>query len=325
MKNIDLSIIIPAFNAQSTIVNTLESIIKQDCCDVNYEIIIIDDGSIDNTESICIDFMNVHKNKNIRFFSSQKNFGVSYARNMGIEKALGRKIIFLDSDDQLLDVFFKNIKGNLTNDLVFFNYRSVRNDMVVHDYKIMDYSYKDLNDFLSFPSNLDIINPICGKIFDKNIIMDYCIRFDTDEKFGEDSLFIYHYLRYVRDFSIISSFLQEINIANPKGLSRNYYDLFGISIKLLNALRYLLLNKSSRDNIVIKIIKNYLIHSLIIGKSTKSIISELKFIRSRLLFDIAVSSIVSLGGGYNYLVGFLFSNRLYLLLIFLMKCRTAVL
>ena len=108
----DLSIVIPAFNAQNTILNTINSIISQDSYSISYEIIIIDDGSTDNTYQICKSLIDPNNDLCIRLFT-QKNQGVSVARNNGIIHSVGNKIFFLDSDDEVTSDFFKCIFTSL--------------------------------------------------------------------------------------------------------------------------------------------------------------------------------------------------------------------
>jgi len=88
---IRVSVIIPCYNAEETISKTIESVISQTYKE--YEIIVIDDGSTDNTVDT------VYRNfTNVKIFS-QKNSGVSVARNKGVSLAKGELIAFLDSDD----------------------------------------------------------------------------------------------------------------------------------------------------------------------------------------------------------------------------------
>lgn len=86
------SIIIPLYNKESFIENTLKSIFSQTFTD--YEIIVVNDGSTDKSEAIVLKF----SDKRIRFYN-QKNQGVSSARNFGIKKSKGDFIAFLDADD----------------------------------------------------------------------------------------------------------------------------------------------------------------------------------------------------------------------------------
>ena len=89
-----ISIIIPTFNRAHLLERTINSVLKQTYTD--FEIIIIDDASQDNTKDIVQRF----KNKNIKYLRQNENKGAPAARNRGIQEAKGRYIAFLDSDDE---------------------------------------------------------------------------------------------------------------------------------------------------------------------------------------------------------------------------------
>lgn len=98
MNNPLVSIVIPLYNSESRIGDCLRSIFLQTY--KNFEVILIDDGSTDGTGEIC---RKVQKeNKNVTYFY-QENRGPSSARNVGLEKATGEYLLFVDSDDRLID------------------------------------------------------------------------------------------------------------------------------------------------------------------------------------------------------------------------------
>ena len=95
MRNDYISIITPTYNSSEYIEETIDSILNQTY--KNWELLIIDDGSIDNTQDI---INNYRKNdKRIKLFVNDKNFGSAISRNIGIRNSSGRFIAFLDSDD----------------------------------------------------------------------------------------------------------------------------------------------------------------------------------------------------------------------------------
>ncbi|WP_346937783.1 glycosyltransferase family 2 protein [uncultured Clostridium sp.] len=94
-----ISIIMPAYNCEKYIEDAINSVIAQTYN--SWEIIVIDDGSRDNTISIIEDLSN--KDYRIRFYKNEKNLGVSETRNKGISFAKGEWIAFLDSDDMWED------------------------------------------------------------------------------------------------------------------------------------------------------------------------------------------------------------------------------
>jgi teichuronic acid biosynthesis glycosyltransferase TuaG len=94
-STLTISIIMPAYNAAKTISQSIESVIKQS--HKNWELLIIDDGSQDNTSALVLDFQN--KDQRIKLIKLSRNGGLSNARNEGCRAAIGSFISFLDSDD----------------------------------------------------------------------------------------------------------------------------------------------------------------------------------------------------------------------------------
>lgn len=192
-----ISIIIPFYNAEKTIETTIKSIIKQDV-NSNVEIILIDDGSIDNSKDIVKRYKNLYKN--IKLIEI-KNKGVSYARNIGIDSSNGDYIMFLDADDTFdLNLF------NWFNNLIDYNW-----DLLIFDY-INDYTgeihkkAKKVDNFRILDKiecqNMAVgikeidgiktrFNTVWGKVFKKKFLDDNNIRFIEGLKVGEDCLFAY--------------------------------------------------------------------------------------------------------------------------------------
>lgn len=93
----ELSIIVPAYNAEETIRCCIESVVNQNT-EVDFELIVVNDGSSDKTRSIVESIDDEHL-----ILTNQKNRGFSGARNRGIDESHGKYIMFLDSDDMLID------------------------------------------------------------------------------------------------------------------------------------------------------------------------------------------------------------------------------
>ena len=104
---IKLSIIVPVYNVEEYIRPCVESIFKQGLDESTYEVILVNDGTKDNSFGVIEDIVNSHSNILI---VEQKNQGLSAARNTGMTKASGDYILFLDSDDLLIE----NTLGKLT-------------------------------------------------------------------------------------------------------------------------------------------------------------------------------------------------------------------
>jgi len=125
---IKLSIIVPVYNVAPYLRMCVASLLDQDLAKNEYEIILVDDGSTDKCPKICDEYERLFDN--IRVIH-QKNGGLSAARNSGIEIALGKYVMFVDSDDYLQ----KNVLGALIEqmesrqlDVLRYNYYNVRED-----------------------------------------------------------------------------------------------------------------------------------------------------------------------------------------------------
>ena len=95
-SNIIVSVIIPVYNVEKYISEAIESVLNQSLIDI--EVILIDDGSTDNSLLICEQFL--QKESRIKLLK-QKNSGVSNARNNGLNLAIGKYVFFMDSDDTI--------------------------------------------------------------------------------------------------------------------------------------------------------------------------------------------------------------------------------
>ena len=93
------SIIIPVYNSEKYVSSSVKSILKQSFSKNRYEIILINDCSNDNSKLIIENLKK--KFKFIKVINNKKNYKVSYCRNIGLKKAKGKYILFLDSDDEL--------------------------------------------------------------------------------------------------------------------------------------------------------------------------------------------------------------------------------
>jgi glycosyltransferase involved in cell wall biosynthesis len=96
-----ISVIIPLYNSQKTIAKTLASLEKQTYQD--FEVIIINDGSTDNSELIVANYLQKTQNNNSYLFLNQKNQGAPAARNKGFKESKGEFILFCDADAILVD------------------------------------------------------------------------------------------------------------------------------------------------------------------------------------------------------------------------------
>lgn len=194
--NILLSVIVPVYNAASTIHRCLDSIIHQSMC--NFELIIVDDGSNDESGKICDEYaLKDHRIKVLH----KKNKGVSAARNTGIENAIGDWITFIDSDDYISNHFFE-VNYQTTADLIL-QYKQTFGDFEnIEIYPKGLYENDKCRNFLNKNVQHELFRAPWGKFFRTDIIKDNHIFFDINYKLGEDALFMLDYFCYTN--SILS-------------------------------------------------------------------------------------------------------------------------
>lgn len=171
----DISVIIPVYNAGSRLNECVKSVVCQKGIDKeNIEIILIDDGSTDGSGQLCDDIAEKYRDFNIKVIH-QQNQGVSQARNIGIKTSLGKYITFIDADDTIKDdavhylmtsVNSSNIKMVSMNGStgLFSGYSYIRKCLL----------YKDTH--------------VWGKLFDAEFIKQ--ISFLKGITIGEDMLFL---------------------------------------------------------------------------------------------------------------------------------------
>jgi glycosyltransferase involved in cell wall biosynthesis len=98
-----VSIIVPCYNASKTVTRTLDSLVNQTLKDI--EIVVINDGSKDNTKEVIDEYIHLHKDSNIKFYTKE-NEGIATARNFAVSKVTGEYFGFLDSDDYAESTMF---------------------------------------------------------------------------------------------------------------------------------------------------------------------------------------------------------------------------
>ena len=116
-----ISVIIPVYNAEKYIARCLDSILMQ--ADSNIETILINDGSTDRSEEIIKTYLGRYKSS-IKYIKKE-NDGVANTRNLGLEKATGDYIIFVDSDDYIDKNLFKNLEPYMEQNIDIIKYKAI--------------------------------------------------------------------------------------------------------------------------------------------------------------------------------------------------------
>ena len=115
-KNKKVSIIVPVYNVEKYLQRCIESILTQ--TETDLELLLIDDGSKDKSGLICDEYAQKDERVNV---IHKENGGVSSARNLGIEKANGEWMCFIDADDYVRLDFLSNIQQYLFHNFQFYN------------------------------------------------------------------------------------------------------------------------------------------------------------------------------------------------------------
>lgn len=207
-KEIKLSVIIPAYNAEKYIRSCLNSVGKYSSSE--FEVIVINDGSTDQTAQIIQDASK--KDKRIVPVNIQ-NGGVSRARNIGIKKANGRYLTFIDADDIILEdgmesmlQFIENME-NSEDILGIFNYKEIdKRDHVITNVNMTEKLKNEQGILECFISDFQM-NMCWAKIYSKSIIEKYKIRFPEDVKIGEDAVFVGSYLNHIHRYYLQNQFV----------------------------------------------------------------------------------------------------------------------
>lgn len=227
-----ISCIIPAYNAEKFIGNCIESVLQQTY--TNFEVVIVDDGSQDQTGKICDSY--ALADFRIRVIH-KKNAGVSAARNTGITEAKGALICFLDADDWLCANIFemcvKNYKPKNINvwgaTSHLYNGIKVKEECIAGNFSreeiIANAIYKVNSDMYDFGT---FFRAVWGKLFEKEILDQYKLRFPEDLYMGEDAVFLINYLVHVSGINLIASDGYNYNRTNEGSATSKYHsDLYG--------------------------------------------------------------------------------------------------
>lgn len=192
--NIVLSIVIPVYNAEKYLEECLNSILSQDI-KREYEIICVDDGSVDSSPEILSKYADKHSC--IKVFKKE-NGGVSSARNIGIEKAGGKWIWFIDSDDYIVSdccEFLLDCAENVETDFVVFAGKNVckYEEERFESEKVSISVAKGRKDVMDLSPKKSYANGACFYLFKMDKIIESKLFFDSTMKYAEDTKFVFKY------------------------------------------------------------------------------------------------------------------------------------
>ena len=231
-----ITVIVPVYNAEKFLHKCICSILSQTYAD--FELILINDGSIDNSRDICNHYE--QSDSRVRVFHKE-NGGVSSARNIGLGNAQGDWVCFVDSDDTLPCDALEMMINNDAVDLIVGGF--MMNPKEVEEYPIWGnsgaVSQEEISSFLNYNIDTILFRVPWAKLFKRNIISKNYILFDENLRFGEDTLFVVSYLLHTKSISLCNN------------ICYNYYSI---------AEEYILKYKDHNDKIIEysdKIIEHY--------------------------------------------------------------------
>lgn len=204
MKKETLSIIIPVYNGANTIQRTIDSLICEEILSHKVEVIVVNDGSIDQTHYVLETY-----SKLPIVIVDKPNGGVSSARNEGLKRAKGKYVYFADADDFVhIEALIKllGMVEESKSDLAIASYQTVLPDgsRTLHSpcsdlgHHVAQVEFTQIiKDFLC--RKIGYLSSLCNKIFSMDIIKQNGLIFDTHRTHGEDWAFVISYLLHCKD------------------------------------------------------------------------------------------------------------------------------
>lgn len=188
-----ISIIIPVYNAEDSLPLCIESILTQSYSD--FELLLINDGSTDYSGQVCNKY--VREDNRIKVFH-QENKGVSRARNVGLNNAKGKWVLFCDSDDYLVsDNSLSSLQEYYNDDisLIQFSHYNIKDGVVINN------NEQDSQDYIlsknKFLQEKLFKKELWKHLFRRSIIESYHIRFLEEISYAEDWEFVITYVQYI--------------------------------------------------------------------------------------------------------------------------------
>ena len=233
-----VSIIVPVYNVENYIERCLNSLVNQTFKDI--EIITINDGSTDKS----LELINKYVKEDIRVsVIDLGDEGVSYCRNLGIEKANGKYIMFVDSDDwidfNMVEVMYKKAEEN-NIDLVMCSYIrefkdhskekifNLPEEIIYKEDKVKNELLRKLvgpvKEELSNPEMLDALGTVWGKLYRADILKENKIKFVDLKEIGsaEDTLFNIFTFNYLSKVMFLNKHMYHYWRDNPKSVTSQY-------------------------------------------------------------------------------------------------------
>lgn len=245
---LDFSIIIPVYNAEKTLKRCLNSIKAQTFS--NYEVILIDDGSLDDSLRICQQYET--QDQRYRVFH-QPNSGPSAARNVGLEKARGTWICFVDSDDTIEVGYLQDIQDEVCSadvDVVFIGHNKVNEYGMKEEFLPGGVLESNIKTALAL-SERDMFGYTWIKALRRDSIKE--IRFDSSLNLFEDEVFTCQVLQNCERIGVVNKPIYNYNVGDGSSLiGRTHGDYCLKCDKVYQAWKIMLGERQEFEPILIK-------------------------------------------------------------------------
>lgn len=230
MNDIKLTVAVAIYNVEKYLPKCLESLLNQ--TEKNgYEILLINDGSTDNSRKICEEF--IEKGLNAKIIDKE-NGGLTSVRNLSIDLAKGENILFLDGDDYIenetMEIIFKEL-GDY--DLLVFGFNWISENIVYTDERFLENKIYDKNkkiENLIFSNKIN--SSVWNKIFKISILKENNIKF-LEFKSCEDTPFTNEYIQKCNNVKIINKVLYQYLYRENSLSNQKKYDFYLNHLKLI--------------------------------------------------------------------------------------------
>lgn len=226
--NVKVSVIIPAFNAEKYINLCLDSVVNQTMQGI--EVIVVNDGSTDGTAKLIES--NIFIDKRVKVIN-KKNGGVSSARNMGIKKAVGEYVLFLDADDYINEFMCQKMydlaKRHITDITIcgrVMEYKDGKKNMLlpttIPQNKLIEGESKRELIYKQFIYMDDRFSSVYTKLYKRKLLIENDIMFDEAININEDWIFNIRAFTCAKRIVALHEPLHHYRVDNMLSLSRQY-------------------------------------------------------------------------------------------------------
>ena len=280
-----ISVIIPVYNTEKYVEKCLESLAKQEMQD--FEVIIVNDGSTDNSENVIKNYMQSSK-LNIKYLEKE-NGGLASARNYGVEKASGKYISFLDSDDYLDKNLFSELEKYIDKDIDLIKFKMKKVDEKGRLIEKLDGPVFDIcsgrQAYEELCTSDKYMDPACIYLYKREFFVEnnfkYKLRYHED--FGLTSLIIVQAKTVVSTDICGYNYLQtEESLTRSKDDSKNIDRAKDMLIHYDNMLAVIDANYDLSEKTK-ELVKRYYTNSVVLkagslkGKEKRNYIKEIKY------------------------------------------------